>query len=94
MLGWTRWPGTVSIRVSDDGVGMDRAMLASIADQPSAPLSAVEAHSNGTLADAHAGVGLRNISERLHALFGDRYDLRISTPRSGGTVVDLTVPLR
>ena len=42
----------------------------------------------------HAGVGLQNISERLDSLFGDRYDLSISTPRSGGTVVDLTIPLR
>ncbi len=84
---------TVSIRVSDDGVGMDRAVLTELADQQHTPLVATEAHTNGTTA-AHAGVGLRNISERLQALFGDRYDLQISTPRSGGTVVDLTVPLR
>ena len=84
---------TVSIRVSDDGVGMDRAVLTELADQQHTPLVATEAHANGTTA-AHAGVGLRNISERLQALFGDRYDLQISTPRSGGTVVDLTVPLR
>ncbi|GAB3190291.1 histidine kinase [Nesterenkonia suensis] len=42
---------------------------------------------------AHAGVGLRNITERLQTLFGDRYDLSLSTPRGGGTVVDLRVPL-
>lgn len=45
-------------------------------------------------AEGHAGVGLRNISERLDSLFGDRYDLSISTPKSGGTVVELKIPLR
>ncbi|WP_324652487.1 histidine kinase [Georgenia sp. H159] len=84
---------TVLIRVSDDGVGMDPVTLAALADQHSPhPPAAEDLPVTG--AREHAGVGLRNITERLHALFGDRYDLQISTPRSGGTVVDLSVPLR
>ena len=81
---------TVSIRVADDGVGMDADVLAALDNRQRTP----SGDSGDGAVDRHAGVGLRNISERLDALFGDRYELRISTPRSGGTVVDLTVPLR
>lgn len=85
---------TTHIRVSDDGVGMDPDVLARLTDRhqrgTKTPAEAVEMPSGG----AHAGVGLTNISERLHSLFGDRYSLSISTPRSGGTVVDLRFPMR
>nr|WP_246328159.1 histidine kinase [Garicola koreensis] len=81
---------TTTIRVSDDGVGIDPQVL-----------SQLFSSNGGTGGEGpvgagveHAGVGLRNISERLDSLFGDRYDLSISTPKSGGTVVELTVPLR
>ncbi|MGC0144777.1 histidine kinase [Pseudactinotalea sp. Z1732] len=86
---------TVSIRVSDNGEGIDAAVLATLTEQHNQRAEDLASPADrDTLPGAHAGVGLRNISERLHALFGDRYDLQISTPRSGGTVVDLTVPMR
>ncbi|WP_202923097.1 sensor histidine kinase, partial [Nesterenkonia haasae] len=87
---------TTSIRVSDDGVGMDPEVLAKL----TAGEGDVGDHADAALTDPssaageHAGVGLRNISERLDSLFGDRYDLSISTPKSGGTVVELKIPLR
>ncbi|EXF25559.1 histidine kinase [Nesterenkonia sp. AN1] len=81
---------TTSIRVSDDGVGMASDVLAQMAD------GAGRLGGGETVPDDpnHAGVGLQNITERLNSLFGDRYDLSISTPRSGGTVVELQIPLR
>lgn len=84
---------TTSIRVSDDGVGMDPEVLARLMDGD----GDLGHHGDGALTgvdvSGHEGVGLRNITERLDSLFGDRYDLSISTPRGGGTVVDLRVPL-
>lgn len=82
---------TTSIRVSDDGVGMDPQVLARLTARQTEVASGQDSALTGP---DHAGVGLQNISERLDSLFGDRYDLSISTPRSGGTVVDLSIPLR
>ncbi|GAB3181993.1 histidine kinase [Nesterenkonia halophila] len=82
---------TTSIRVSDDGVGMDPEVLAllmrgevDVGEHDDAVLTGPE----------HAGVGLRNIRERLDALFGDRYELSVTSPPGGGTAVDLRVPMR
>ena len=81
---------TTTIRVSDDGVGMDPQALIQLTSRA----GAAQVENAASAGSEHAGVGLRNISERLDSLFGDRYDLSISTPRAGGTVVELTVPLR
>ena len=81
---------TTTIRVSDDGVGIDPQVLSQLTSSNGFTGADEMTDSGGD----HAGVGLRNISERLDSLFGDRFDLSISTPKSGGTVVELTVPLR
>jgi signal transduction histidine kinase len=39
-----------------------------------------------------AGIGLKNIEERLRLLFGDRAGLQITTPPTGGTRVTLRLP--
>ncbi len=86
---------TTSIRVSDDGVGMDPEVLAALTEGRGVVGDSTDAVLTGPDGSGgHAGVGLKNISERLDQLFGDRYDLSISTPRSGGTVVELKIPLR
>ncbi|MQA61248.1 MAG: sensor histidine kinase [Actinophytocola sp.] len=69
---------TTSIRVSDDGVGIAPAVLERLASG--------ETTENG-------GVGLSNISQRLEALYGERYRLDIHAPDGGGTVVDLHIPV-
>ncbi|WP_120004232.1 histidine kinase [Nesterenkonia muleiensis] len=86
---------TTLIRVSDDGAGMDPEVLARL----TAGREDIGDHAESVLtgpdsSGGHAGVGLKNISERLDSLFGNRYDLSISTPKSGGTVVELRIPLR
>jgi two-component system LytT family sensor kinase len=88
---------TTSIRVSDDGAGMPEDVLARLTAFPAAPpedgTGEESTAENGTRMRS-GGVGLQNISQRLDSLFGDRYDLRISSPPGGGTVVDLRLPLR
>ena len=69
---------TTAIQVRDDGVGMDEQLTADV------------------LAGAapSGGIGLRNISERMTSLFGDRYSLAVHSSPGHGTVVDLHIPLQ
>lgn len=77
----------VEIQVKDDGVGMDDEVLASLL----APRDG-----NGHWADPSVagGIGLRNIHDRLTALFGDRCRLDVRSRPGSGTVVDIRLPLR
>lgn len=70
---------TTAIQVADDGVGMPSDMLDKITD--------------GT-ESKQGGVGVRNISQRLATLFGERYEFDIRSREREGTVVDLRMPLR
>jgi LytS/YehU family sensor histidine kinase len=70
---------TTTIQVADDGVGM--------------PAVALEDVTSGAV-KANGGVGLRNISERLQTLFGERYQLDVQSTEGDGTVIDLRIPLR
>jgi two-component system LytT family sensor kinase len=70
---------TTSIQVADDGVGI-----------PTEVLTRITTGEFGT----HGGVGLRNISQRLETLFGERYTLNVQSTVGTGTVVDLRIPLR
>ncbi|WP_402464452.1 sensor histidine kinase [Isoptericola aurantiacus] len=77
---------TTSIRVSDDGVGMAPDVLARLLAGRRPGLPAAESR--------HTGVGLWNISQRLDALFGDRYTFDVASTPGKGTTVDLRIPLR
>jgi LytS/YehU family sensor histidine kinase len=70
---------TTTIQVRDDGVGMEE-------DQVAKALEGI-----GT---DEGGIGLRNISERLAMLFGQRCALDIRSKPGEGTTVDLRIPLR
>lgn len=70
---------TTSIQVADDGVGIPADVLEKITIGASS---------------ADGGVGLRNISQRLETLFGERYTLHVRSTVGSGTVVDLRIPLR
>ncbi len=68
---------TISIKVADDGVGLAAGALDDI---------------TGREFTGSEGVGLRNISGRLGALFGERYRLDMHSQQGGGTVVELQIP--
>jgi two-component system LytT family sensor kinase len=70
---------TTAIQVADDGAGI-----------PPAVLDKIMSGELGT----RGGVGLRNISQRLETLFGERYRLDVQSTEGSGTVVDLHIPLR
>jgi len=42
--------------------------------------------------DRCGGIGMRNVHQRLQALFGANYGLRVSNPPEGGTRVEIRVP--
>jgi two-component system LytT family sensor kinase len=68
---------TITIKVSDDGVGI--------------PVDTLDRITAGEFGSS-AGVGLRNISQRLSALFAERYRLDMHSHPGAGTVVELQVP--
>ncbi|MDY7088738.1 MAG: histidine kinase [Actinomycetota bacterium] len=70
---------TTLIQVTDDGVGIPADVLAQ--------LTTGAAGNDG-------GVGLRNISQRLETLFGERYALNVESTVGAGTAVELRIPLR
>ena len=84
---------TTSIRVTDDGVGMPPHVLAGL-DSPGDRGIPNPAETGDPARTGHTGVGLRNISQRLTTLFGERYSLDIRSSPKEGTVIDLRVPLR
>ncbi|HVB26845.1 MAG TPA: histidine kinase, partial [Mycobacteriales bacterium] len=67
----------VLITVEDDGAGMEPAGLRQLLE--------------GEATDA-PGVGLRNVDERLRAVYGDDYGLVVETAVGAGTKVSLRVP--
>ncbi|MGH3660067.1 MAG: sensor histidine kinase, partial [Micromonosporaceae bacterium] len=69
---------TTHIRISDDGVGMPPEVLER--------LSAGDGTADG-------GVGLRNISQRMEALYGERYRLDIRSKYGDGTTVEVWIPM-
>ncbi|WP_418277480.1 sensor histidine kinase [Isoptericola jiangsuensis] len=77
---------TTSIRVSDDGAGMAPEVLERLL------AGRRPGQADGT--SKHSGVGLWNISQRLDALFGDRYTFDVASSPGKGTTVDLKIPLR
>jgi sensor histidine kinase YesM len=81
------------VQVRDDGVGMDEETLRRVhtdaATEPSADVPTDEEAN-----PRHGGVGLRNISQRLALLFGDRYELTVRSHPDEGTAVRLRIPLR
>jgi two-component system LytT family sensor kinase len=78
---------TTTIQVRDDGVGMDAETIA----------RALDGGGRGGAPDGggpDGGIGLRNISQRLATLFGERYSIDVRSRPGEGTTVDLRMPLR
>ena len=70
--------GEAAVRIEDDGVGADPVRLLRVL--------------SGT--DPSDAVGLHNVDERLRAVFGEEYGLRIRSAIGAGTTVTLRIPKR
>jgi two-component system sensor histidine kinase YesM len=82
--------GTMLIRVSDDGVGMDAERLgelrASLSRSPDAEARDGAESSGG-------GVGVRNVQERIALYFGSAYGLAFESTPGVGTKATVRIPL-
>jgi two-component system sensor histidine kinase YesM len=71
---------TVALRVSDNGTGMNPAIL--------------EQLKYGEIRPTGTGIGLMNIDERIKLTFGDAYGLLIQSEEGAGTSVTIRIPLQ
>lgn len=72
--------GTITIGVSDNGVGMSQQQLAQILSQMD------------TAPDGRDNLGLRNVNQRCRLCYGDAYGLTLDSIPGGGTTVTLSIP--
>ncbi len=89
--------GRLHLLVEDDGVGMTEARLARLMEQPApAPTAGEEGSGRGDAAAkpafAGAGIGVRNVNERLKMLFGSDYKMWIESRPGGGTRTGIEIP--
>jgi two-component system sensor histidine kinase YesM len=73
-------PGAVIIEIRDNGVGMDEQRLNTILSMSS------PSQKNG------AGIGVRNVHQRIQLYYGSDYGLEISSELDEGTLVRLVIP--
>ena len=71
----------VRIEVEDDGAGADPAVFERLLAAPEPDAAAAREH-----------VGIRNIDERLRAVYGDAHGLVIDTAPGAGTKITVTIP--
>ncbi|MEK0312942.1 cache domain-containing sensor histidine kinase [Cohnella sp. 56] len=80
-VGFKREGGDLLFEVADDGIGMDEATLQKLR----AGLQRAEP-------GAGAGIGLRNVNERIKLKYGELYGLEIRSRLGDGTVVSVRLP--
>jgi two-component system sensor histidine kinase YesM len=76
--------GTLVITVEDNGIGMDEQTVEQIFIVPKTALRS----------DQTRGIGLRNIKERIHFLFGSNYNMEIQSQLGSGTRIVLRLPFK
>src|SRR5699024_276035 len=74
----------VELTVTDNGPGMERAVLEDIGSETY--------ETNETNESQGTGLGIRNIRDRIQLLFGDEYGLTIDSEENKGTKVCITIP--
>ena len=72
----------LEVTVYDDGVGMDEAELERLAERLR------------TQGGSGAGVGLKNVYERIRSVCGESYGLGVSSRKHVGTSVTMRLPIR
>jgi sensor histidine kinase YesM len=77
--------GRLSVRVQDNGVGMSQELIDRILTSD----EALPEHDG----KKSAGIGLRNVRDRLQLIYSDRASLSIESGSQCGTAVTISLPL-
>ncbi|GGD96786.1 sensor histidine kinase [Paenibacillus nasutitermitis] len=73
--------GIVVIHIEDNGVGMDKEIVATILTD----------NKKSSLSSSSSGIGIRNVNKRLQLEYGVRYGVRIESKPDQGTVVEIQI---
>ena len=76
------------IRVKDDGIGMDENAVAALNESLRQDVSINKTSENET----KNGIGLLNISQRIHSIYGLAYGASFSSTVGLGTEIEITLP--
>jgi len=79
------------ITVEDDGVGMNEQQLAYLRVYVSG--EAAEEKAPAAMANRFSGIGIKNIYERLHLIYGDGFAMTIDSKVEEGTKFSLYIPI-
>lgn len=85
----TRTRTRLLIKVSDDGVGMDRETL----EKLNAKLGSKEEEFKNYTQPEKGGVALTNVNNRIHLIFGEEYGMQVYSLENVGTSVELSIPV-
>lgn len=77
------------IKITDDGVGMDEAVLNNINER----LHEISGEGLKLKNSPKGGIALINVNNRIKLQFGEKYGLRVYSIRNFGTSVEVTLPL-
>ncbi|OXS60309.1 hypothetical protein B1A99_07675 [Cohnella sp. CIP 111063] len=70
----------VELMICDNGIGMAK------------DLHRIPVHQLYEEATSSFGIGLRNVTDRIHIQFGEKYGLFVSSYASGGTKITMIIP--
>lgn len=84
MLTGKQVSGNLVFVIEDDGVGMSEEMLQMLNSGTYKPSDSSDYHGSG--------IGVTNIQERIHLLYGFEYGLNYTKGSVGGTIVTVTIP--
>lgn len=85
----SRTKSRLLIKVSDDGVGMNRETL----DKLNAKLGSKEEEVKNYTQPEKRGVALVNVNNRIHLIFGEEYGMHVYSLENMGTSVELSIPV-
>ena len=85
----SRTQSRLLIKVSDDGVGMNRETL----DKLNAKLGSKEEEVKNYTQPEKGGVALVNVNNRIHLIFGEEYGMHVYSLENVGTSVELSIPV-
>lgn len=89
MISISRTKSRLLIKVSDDGVGMNRETL----DKLNAKLGSKEEEVKNYTQPEKGGVALVNVNNRIHLIFGEEYGMHVYSLENMGTSVELSIPV-